>query len=64
MIRIEELAMEFGERVLFAEANLNLNEGCRYGITGAKRFGEEYAPWHACRGDYAEPRKRCAFRPP
>ncbi len=40
MIQIEDLSMRFGQRTLFAGVSLNLNDNCRYGITGANGSGK------------------------
>src|SRR5688572_17116772 len=40
MISVSNLAKEFGERVLFAEASFQLNPGERYGIVGANGSGK------------------------
>ena len=40
MISVSNLAKEFGERVLFADASFQLNPGERYGIVGANGCGK------------------------
>jgi ATPase subunit of ABC transporter with duplicated ATPase domains len=40
MISVSNLAKEFGERVLFADASFQLNPGERYGIVGANGSGK------------------------
>ena len=40
MIQIDDLSMSFGERTLFEAVSLNLNDSCRYGITGANGSGK------------------------
>jgi ATPase subunit of ABC transporter with duplicated ATPase domains len=40
MISASSLAMEFGDRVLFADASLQLNAGERYGLVGANGSGK------------------------
>ena len=40
MIQIDNLSMRFGDRTLFEDVSLNLNDNCRYGITGANGSGK------------------------
>lgn len=40
MIVINELSMSYGSKLLFADANLNLNSGSRYGLVGANGAGK------------------------
>jgi ATPase subunit of ABC transporter with duplicated ATPase domains len=40
MIQLDNLSMRFGERTLFEGVSLNLNDSCRYGITGANGSGK------------------------
>ncbi len=40
MIQIENLAMRYGDRTLFEGVSMNLNDSCRYGITGANGSGK------------------------
>jgi ATPase subunit of ABC transporter with duplicated ATPase domains len=40
MIVIDNLAMGYGPKLLFTEANLNLNPGSRYGLVGANGAGK------------------------
>src|SRR5688572_15980869 len=40
MISVSNLAMEFGDRVLFADASFQLNPGERYGLVGANGSGK------------------------
>lgn len=40
MIVINELAMNYGPKLLFTDASLNLNKGLRYGLVGANGAGK------------------------
>ena len=40
MIAITDLEKTFGDRVLFAQVNLQLNAGSRYGVVGANGGGK------------------------
>ena len=40
MITINNLAMQYGARLLFAEVNLNLNANHRYGLVGSNGTGK------------------------
>ncbi|MBE9532441.1 MAG: ABC-F family ATP-binding cassette domain-containing protein, partial [Proteobacteria bacterium] len=40
MIQIDNLSMRFGSKILFDAVSMNLNNGCRYGITGANGSGK------------------------
>ncbi|MFZ0564637.1 MAG: ABC-F family ATP-binding cassette domain-containing protein [Chlamydiales bacterium] len=40
MIILAHLAMHYGSQLLFDDVNLNLNQGCRYGIVGANGSGK------------------------
>jgi ATPase subunit of ABC transporter with duplicated ATPase domains len=40
MIVINELSMSYGSKILFTDANLNLNSGFRYGLVGANGAGK------------------------
>ena len=40
MITINNLAMQYGARLLFTEVNLNLNANHRYGLVGSNGAGK------------------------
>jgi ATPase subunit of ABC transporter with duplicated ATPase domains len=40
MIAVTDLAKAYGSQVLFADVNLQLNPGCRYGLVGANGSGK------------------------